>query len=373
MVTLVLLFTVATSMSFAQTKIRAGIIDFVGKSGVSADEASTIADIFRGKMVLSKKYQVLERSKMSAILSEQSFQKTGCTESECAVQLGKLLNMEKMMYGTVSKLGGKYYIIINVVNIETAQVENNVTKNVDSFDYIEQAMSDTVAHLEGRSVPERTKQMGVARGGAEPEQTVTLKRKDKELYEKLPNRANLSFEEYINSGIKPYDLSDDFGKVVAKTDFELFQDSGYTLRQYKYFTDHEKNVGLAIALGSTIGFGIPYFMTDDWWGFGFLFIAIDVTGYIVDALNLGTLIQEKTVKSPYMQTLLVSALLPRLLYIPAYFILGGDNERLKRRLKDGTIDLAKYYDVTHPPFNIAIDIVTDSDGLKYGTTFAWRF
>jgi hypothetical protein len=45
---------------------------------------------------------------MEKILAESSFQQTGCTSSECAVQIGKILNVKHMIVGSLSKLMDTY-------------------------------------------------------------------------------------------------------------------------------------------------------------------------------------------------------------------------------------------------------------------------
>jgi hypothetical protein len=142
----------ATFPVLAQKKIRVGILDFQAGQGVAPGDAKTIADIFRSEMVGSEKYLVLERGKMDQILGEQGFQKTGCTETECAVQIGKILNMEKMLFGNVSKLGTKLYVIVSMVNIETSEIDKVVKKSIESYDYIEQACSEMTAEFDGKKV-----------------------------------------------------------------------------------------------------------------------------------------------------------------------------------------------------------------------------
>jgi len=72
--------------------------------GVSQSNASIVADWLRGALVTTGAYTVVERSAMQKILSEQAFQNTGCTSSECAVKLGKDLNVQKMVVGSFGKI-----------------------------------------------------------------------------------------------------------------------------------------------------------------------------------------------------------------------------------------------------------------------------
>ena len=80
------------------------VAEFEGK-GVSSSESSAITDFIRNGFVKLKKYIVANRNNMDKILSEQKFQLSGCTDEECAVQMGKLLNVTLIVVGTVSKLG----------------------------------------------------------------------------------------------------------------------------------------------------------------------------------------------------------------------------------------------------------------------------
>jgi len=86
---------------------------------VSAMEAATIADFIRAELINSGVFVVLERSNMAKVLAEQKFQQTGCTTTECAVQMGKILNVEKMIVGSFSKMMNIFYISARLVDVET--------------------------------------------------------------------------------------------------------------------------------------------------------------------------------------------------------------------------------------------------------------
>ncbi|MBI4778577.1 hypothetical protein HY792_06645 [Candidatus Desantisbacteria bacterium] len=99
-------------------RINIAVSDFEAHE-VSAMEASTIADFLRTELINSQLFTVLERSHMSTILAEQHFQQTGCTTNECAVQMGKILNIEKILIGSFSKILNVYYITVRLVDVET--------------------------------------------------------------------------------------------------------------------------------------------------------------------------------------------------------------------------------------------------------------
>lgn len=97
------------------------IVDFEGQN-MSAMDARVITGFLRTVFVKADVCRVLDRSNMEAILNEQNFQYSGCTTEDCAVKIGKLLNVKKIIIGTVSKLVNKYYITGNMVNVETGQI-----------------------------------------------------------------------------------------------------------------------------------------------------------------------------------------------------------------------------------------------------------
>ena len=90
--------------------------------GVSASDAAVVSDLFRNEMVQGRVFKVVEKANMERVLQEQAFQQTGCTTSECAVKLGKILNVRYLVLGSFGKLVGQYVINVRVVDVETAAV-----------------------------------------------------------------------------------------------------------------------------------------------------------------------------------------------------------------------------------------------------------
>ena len=97
------------------------VADFIGNN-VSQADASIVAGFLRTELVNTRLYKVMDRSNMDTVLSEQKFQNSGCTEQECAVEIGKLLNVRRMFVGSLSKLLDNYYITVNVVDVGTGEI-----------------------------------------------------------------------------------------------------------------------------------------------------------------------------------------------------------------------------------------------------------
>lgn len=102
---------------FAQERMRVAVLDLKA-DGVSTKTASAISNILRTDLVNAKKFVVIERAQMNTILEEQGFQMTGCTDSACAVKVGKLMSANKILVGEVSGVAGKIHTTVRIVDVE---------------------------------------------------------------------------------------------------------------------------------------------------------------------------------------------------------------------------------------------------------------
>ena len=116
---LLLLTLLIVGCVFAREYIA--IIDFEG-TGVTKDETKALTQRLTSEMIALEVYQVVERSEMKQLLDEQKFQYSGCTDTECAIEIGKILNSNYIVIGSVSKLGSTYSIDSRMIDIETSEV-----------------------------------------------------------------------------------------------------------------------------------------------------------------------------------------------------------------------------------------------------------
>ena len=97
------------------------VIDFEGND-ISPSEARALTDRLRGELVGSSRFTIVERGKMEEILKEQAFQQTGCVSSECAVEVGKLLSVENIIIGSISRVGSINSVTAKVVSVESGEI-----------------------------------------------------------------------------------------------------------------------------------------------------------------------------------------------------------------------------------------------------------
>ncbi|MCE5249951.1 CsgG/HfaB family protein, partial [bacterium] len=123
-------FPVRISYAQQQKFYTIAALDLVA-NGISEAEAKSLSEYMRGQITraatsdeFSRKsgfsYKVIERSQMDKILDEMQFQGTGCTDEECAVEVGKVLGVERIIIGSVGLVGETYTINTRIIDIETA-------------------------------------------------------------------------------------------------------------------------------------------------------------------------------------------------------------------------------------------------------------
>jgi hypothetical protein len=115
--------------AFGQLKPHIAILNLEGRGGISADEAATLTDRLRGHLVNTGAFVVIDRDKTEAALQEIGFQQSGCVSTVCAVQVGKMLTVQKMVTGSIGKIGKTYTVDVSVIDVESSRIERSLLKN----------------------------------------------------------------------------------------------------------------------------------------------------------------------------------------------------------------------------------------------------
>ncbi|MBK9577531.1 MAG: hypothetical protein IPO40_10670 [Fibrobacteres bacterium] len=99
---------------------------------VDSMDARTLTDALADQLLKTKAVRVMERSQMDAVLREQGFQQSGaCDGQECAVQIGKLLGIDRIVVGSVASFGKAYTIAVREVDVQTGEVLLTASKNLN--------------------------------------------------------------------------------------------------------------------------------------------------------------------------------------------------------------------------------------------------
>jgi TolB-like protein len=110
-----------SSLHAQQTTLA--VVDFEG-FGVSATEAIALSNRLRNELFRLNAFKVVDRGLMEKILQEQNIQQLGCTSDECLVEVGRLLGVQQMIGGSISRVGSLFSVSARLVDVETGVVLN---------------------------------------------------------------------------------------------------------------------------------------------------------------------------------------------------------------------------------------------------------
>jgi len=128
---------------FAQ-KSNVAILQF-DAANISEAEVNILTGRLSTELVKLGSFTVVERSQMEEVLKEQGFQQSGCTTSECAVEVGGLLGVDKMITGSIGKIGSLFTLSSRLIDVETGEILRQVSFDVSGT--IEEILTQTMAEI----------------------------------------------------------------------------------------------------------------------------------------------------------------------------------------------------------------------------------
>ncbi len=145
------LSTVAT----AAERLRV-VVHELDANGVSPQVARVVSEQLRSKLIETRRFVVPEREKMEAVVAEQSVSLSllACSSQECAIELGRILQANKMVVGSVSLLNQTYSINTRFLDLETGAAEFSAEEKCQTADDLFLAAERLAARI-AASVPQR--------------------------------------------------------------------------------------------------------------------------------------------------------------------------------------------------------------------------
>ncbi len=129
----------------ADHKIDIAVHDLSTRS-VTQETVTIVSDRLRAMLIETGLFRVLERNSMNLILEEQGFQQTGaCDEASCFVEAGQLLGVDRMIAGSMGKIGTSYTISLRMFDVASGEIL--FTVNEDFRGSIEEHLDETLLQL----------------------------------------------------------------------------------------------------------------------------------------------------------------------------------------------------------------------------------
>ena len=113
---------------FAQ-KSNVAILQF-DAANITEAEVGILTDRLSTELVKLGSFTVVERAQMEEVLKEQGLQQSGCTTSECAVEVGALLGVDKMITGSIGRIGSLFTLSARIIDVETGEILKQVSLDI---------------------------------------------------------------------------------------------------------------------------------------------------------------------------------------------------------------------------------------------------
>ncbi len=114
-----------------QRKINYAVMAIKNAEGVTSGNAEVIADRLRAELFKTGRANIMERDQMQEILKEQGFQQSGaCTDQACMVELGQMLGVERLVSGSIGKLGSLYLVNFRAIDVKTGKIVKVVSIDI---------------------------------------------------------------------------------------------------------------------------------------------------------------------------------------------------------------------------------------------------
>jgi TolB-like protein len=121
-------------------ELRIAVIDFPDLLNVTSDLGRYVANRLTTRLAQSQKFFVVERQRLSQVLSELRFSLTDLVDPEKAKQFGKMVGVEAVVVGTVSDLGNQVDLDARVIEIETSRMLVGVAATISKDQVVTQLL-----------------------------------------------------------------------------------------------------------------------------------------------------------------------------------------------------------------------------------------
>ena len=147
----IIYITILFSILLPQARKVIAVAD-IESTGINEIQQSMFFNQFESELVQTQYYTVTSRSELDKILKEQEFQSKGCTDQQCAAEIGKLLNADLMLLAEIVYDEESSFISISLklVDVLTAKIITaktftiNVSKPYDIFPYIPEYLIELI-------------------------------------------------------------------------------------------------------------------------------------------------------------------------------------------------------------------------------------
>ncbi|MCP5494198.1 MAG: hypothetical protein H7A23_06545 [Leptospiraceae bacterium] len=118
------LFPIAILISQSNTKInKIAITNFKVDSVIKKEEANQINKLIEKKIINLNLYSLATTKSVNNAYKEKASEIRGCMATECALKIGKYLNVDKVIDGTITKQNDEYIVKVYIIDVDRKRIE----------------------------------------------------------------------------------------------------------------------------------------------------------------------------------------------------------------------------------------------------------
>jgi TolB-like protein len=103
--------------------IRIAVKTFESPGVITSDEAIFLTDVAQSELIWNEKFVVVDHTRTKQALDSLRISQDSCSSVECIVKIGQQLNVQKVLSGTISKIGQAFAVSIQVVDVESGRIQ----------------------------------------------------------------------------------------------------------------------------------------------------------------------------------------------------------------------------------------------------------
>jgi WD40 repeat protein len=112
------------SLISPDSNLAIAVADFEAH-GVDEGTAQAASELLRTRIGANGRIRLVDMKRMKEILHQQNFEYSNRVDPKTALQMGHIINAQKMVYGSVSKLGTSMTIHAEMIDVETARTDGS--------------------------------------------------------------------------------------------------------------------------------------------------------------------------------------------------------------------------------------------------------
>lgn len=109
--------------------------------------AETISEMMVTALAQTNRYRLMERTQLSKVLEEQALGQSGAIEPQTAVEVGKLIGVNVVLVGSISKLEDRFELDARIIDAGSGEIRQAANSSVNDEEKLREAVNDLAKKL----------------------------------------------------------------------------------------------------------------------------------------------------------------------------------------------------------------------------------